>query len=242
MTRAILPTILAVSLAACASKPAPVTLVAPPVVATLAGPAMPVGAYAGMRVPARLPDGRYPTPNLGLTPDAAMWHLRGALNVAALACREGGDPLVAGYNALLTGRRAVLVQVERRYAAQWKAGSAAGRDGYDDAMTRLYNFYAQPVGHAGFCAAAAETLALLPAVADADLPAFAVQRLASLDRPFTDFYAAYDAWAMGQRPIIAVAAPVSVAIRNVMPVVMSPAPARPAPPWLGVDPAIFRMP
>ncbi|HEX8556089.1 MAG TPA: hypothetical protein VF695_15390 [Sphingomonas sp.] len=228
MTRALFSSIgLAVVLAGCAAKPAPVVGVAPPpVVATIVAPVMPAGGYPGMRIPARLPGGSYPTPNRALTPDAATWHLRAALNVAALACRAGGDPLVAGYNAMLTGRRAALVQVERRYAAQWGT-SPAGRDGYDDAMTRLYNFYARPVGHGGFCAAAAETLALLPGVADADLPAFAADRLARLDRPFTDFYAAFDAWASGQRPIIAIAAPV---------------PTAPPPPRLEVDPAIFQLP
>lgn len=191
---------------------------------------MPAGGFPGMVIPARLSDGGYPTPSRNLTPDAATWHLRAALNVAALACRDDGDALVAGYNAMLASRRAALAAAEARYAAEWRAsGRPDWRDGYDDAMTRTYNFYSQSFARPRFCAAAAATLADMAPVADADLPAFAAQRLTTLDQSFTDFFAAYDAWRGRATPpaLIADAAPIGGAA---------------AKPRLEVDPAIFLMP
>ena len=52
-------------------------------------PRPPAGAPATLVLPARLGDGSYATPNRALSPVAAVWHLRAALNVAALACGDG---------------------------------------------------------------------------------------------------------------------------------------------------------
>ena len=87
------------ALAGCASKPAPLALQAsaPPAPALGPMPQPPAGAYAGMTIPARLADGSYPTPNQHLGYAATLWHLRVALNVAALGCRgAGGDAITAG--------------------------------------------------------------------------------------------------------------------------------------------------
>lgn len=216
---------LAAGLTGCASRPAPV--LPPPVAATVppVRPPLPEGAYPGMAIPMRLPDGRWPTPNLVLSDAAAIWHLRGALNVAALACRSGGDALVTPYNSWITTRKATLAAAEARYAAEWRAGGTDWRDRYDDAMTRLYNFYGQPGPRAGYCAAAGQMLAAVAAVDDAGLAVFARSALGLLDRPFIDFYAAFDAWRTGEAPAapgMAVTAPAGR-------------------PRLEVDPAIFRM-
>lgn len=194
---AISMTVLALT-AGCATRRA---VKAPAVVATLPPPVavaavpMPKGAYPGMPVPALLADGRYATPNRDLTQAGTVWHLRAALNVAALACR-GADAgaIVADYNALLTTQKLPLADAQKRYAAEWKAAGGDWQDRYDDAMTRLYNFFSQSPARDGFCRAAAATLADSQTVTAAELPAFAAGRLAVLERPFTDFYAAYDAW------------------------------------------------
>ncbi|MGR6329107.1 hypothetical protein ACU5AX_08585 [Sphingomonas sp. XXL09] len=183
--------------AGCATRRA---VQAPTVVATVPAPApvavpLPRGAYPGMPVPARLADGLYATPNRGLTPAATLWHLRAALNVAALACRgDDAATIVSEYNGLLTSQKSALAAAQTQYAAQYKAAGGDWQDRYDDAMTRLYNFFSQAPARAGFCAAAAATLADVPGVTPAELPAFAAGRLAVLEKPFTDFYAAYDAW------------------------------------------------
>lgn len=214
--------VLLATLAACSRERAAVPPPAPapsPVVA--ARPPMPEGGYPGMAIPAKLPDGGWPTPNRALTPTAAVWHLRAALNVAALACRGEGETVVTAYNALLTTRRGALAEAETRYAAEWQASGAADwRDQYDDTMTRLYNFYSQPFVNSGFCAAAGTVLTDLAAVPDAQLATFAAARLPELDRPFTDFFTAYDAWRSGGAP---------------------PQPPQ-QPPRLEVDPIIYRLP
>ncbi len=183
-------------LAGCAVKPKVVAVAPPPPPPVAPAPlAMPKGAYVGMQIPALMGDGRYATPNRNLSADGAVWHLRAALNVAALACRGPDEAtIVAGYNALLAGQKATLNGAQTRLAAEYKASGGDWQDRYDDQMTRLYNFFSQSQARDAFCNAAAATLADGATVIAADLPAFAAGRLAVLEKPFTDFYAAYDAW------------------------------------------------
>jgi hypothetical protein len=183
-------------LASCASKPRDVAIAPPPpappppVVA-----AMPRGAYPGMAIPALLADGQYATPNRHLSAAGSVWHLRAALNVAALACRGADEAaIIAGYNALLAREKAPLALAQTGYAAEYKLGGGDWQDRYDDEMTRLYNFFSQSPARDGFCAAAATTLADSATVDPAAFPAFAATRLGELEKPFTDFYAAFDAW------------------------------------------------
>jgi len=230
---------IALALAGCATKPAVIAEAPPPPVAAPQPVAMPKGGYAGMTIPARLPDGDYATPNRDLSPAASVWHFRVALNVAALACRGAqSDVIVTGYNALLTRAKAPLSNAEAAYAAQYKAADAAHwRADYDNDMTRLYNFFSQSPARDGFCAAAAATVAEAADVDAAALPGFAAGRLAVLERPFTDFYRAYDAWRAGeappQQPIYAIAATAQPA----PPVVRPAAPG--VKPRLELDPSVF---
>ncbi len=216
------------------------TVAPPPVAATLAPAApavaaMPAGGRPGMTIPARAADGGWFTPNRALSRDAAVWHLRTALNVAALACRGSQEAaLAAGYNRWLAARSARLKSAEAALSAQYRAGGADWQDRYDDSMTRLYNFWAQDFARAGFCAAAIDTLA---APEPADFDAFAVERLAAMEKPFTDFFAAYDAWRRGAAgtPVryAAPASSVAVATSAAAPAVSMAVPA-PAP-MLAVD-------
>lgn len=211
LDRCIAPVSLALlaALSACAGKP-PVIAVAPPVpvIPAEAPPAaLPPGASPGMAVPAMLADGTFPTPNRALTPAATLWHVRVGLNVAALACRENEAAVVARYNTFLGAHRAALAKAEATYAAEFRATGGEWRDRYDDAMTRLYNFYATPPAQRAFCAAAAQVLADASAVPGEGLATFAGTALPSLDRPFTDFYRAYDAWRRASVPVVVAAAP-----------------------------------
>lgn len=199
-------------LAGCATAPRPVPVAAvtpappPPVVPTL-----PAGATPGMLVPAALPDGSYPTPNQHLSTGASLWHLRAGLNVAALSCPAAdGAAITAAYNAMLVAHAAELKTAEASYAAEYRAASAAAdwRDRYDDAMTRLYNFFSQTPVRPAFCAAARGVADQLAGVPAGGLSSLAVQDLAALDQPFVAFYRAYDAWRRfnAVRQVIAVSA------------------------------------
>ncbi len=183
-------------LAGCTSKPRTVAQVAPPVIMVpVPAPTMPKGASPTIVIPVALADGTYPTPNRNLTTSAKVWHLRAALNVAALACRGPQElTIVAGYNALLSAQKPVLAKAEATYASEYKAGGGDWQDRYDDSMTRLYNFFSQSPARDDFCAAAQTVLAQSTGLTAEALPAFAAQNLPLLERPFTDFYRAVDAW------------------------------------------------
>ena len=230
----------AFGLAACASRP-PVIAVAPPPVVPLAiaaMPSLPAGMSPTAVVPAPLADGSFPTPNQDLTPAATLWHFRVALNVAALACRGAqGDSLVAAYNAMLTRRRALLSGAETRYAAEWKAGGGDWRDRYDDAMTRLYNYFSLSPARDAFCAVASKVIADSAPLSDDALPGFAAAELPALDRPFTDVYRAFDAWRNATRPVQ------PLETRTVYALAAAPRTAPPAAhPRLELDPSVFQMP
>jgi hypothetical protein len=203
-----LAVVLLTTLSACAGR-VPEVAVAPPsppqVVEAPPPPALPAGASPNMPVPAMLADGSFPTPNRALSPAAAVWHLRAGLNVAALACRTDEATTVARYNAFLAAHRAELTQAEAAYAAEFRAGGGDWRDRYDDAMTRLYNYYATPPAQAAFCAAAAELLAEAQAAPAQSIATFAAERLPALDRAFIDFYRAYDAWRRASLPPVVIA-------------------------------------
>ncbi|MBX3594968.1 hypothetical protein [Sphingomonas sp.] len=167
-----------------ATAPAPAT---PPVPMRAGPPAPPDGAAPNLSIPARLADGGYATPNRDLSPAGAVWHLRAAFNVAALNCP---DPMLAqAYNRLLTAHRETLATAHRRLAAEY-----GGADRFDPAMTRLYNYFAQPPAAAGFCAVAAPLLREAASLPAGQFAAFAPTAIAAIDRPFTAFYARYDDW------------------------------------------------
>jgi hypothetical protein len=135
-------------------------------------------------------DGHFTTINSGASAQEALWHVRAALNVAALSCarRPGGATTVARYNALLTQRKAVFATA---YAAE---RARFGQAALDVHMTRLYNFFAQPPAQAAFCAAAAGVADRAVAVSPAGLPQFAPGALDTLEAPILDYYRAYAAY------------------------------------------------
>src|SRR3546814_20279601 len=90
--------------------------------------------------------------------------MRTGLNVAALGCRGANEAaIIAGYNALLDSQETALAKAHKALV------SAAGEARFDDAMTRLYNYWAQPGAQAEFCAAASRLLARVPGVAPATI-------------------------------------------------------------------------
>lgn len=146
-------------------------------------PLPPAGAAPGLDVPD--PDAL--TINSGVGSEEALWHVRAALNVAALSCarQPGGLELVRRYNALLSDRKPVLAAA---YADE--AGRRAQAD-LDRHMTMLYNFFAQPPAQVAFCAAAATVAERAAAMPAAGLSAFAPDALRALEAPITGYYRAY---------------------------------------------------
>ncbi|UZK65120.1 hypothetical protein [Sphingomonas sp. M1-B02] len=159
--------------------PPPAPIVAAPM------PRPPASAATSLTLPPRLPDGSYATPNRDLTGAAAIWHVRAALNVAALGC--AGGTLAPAYNQLLKAQRTGLAAAHRSLTSQY-----GGPAPFDVAMTRIYNYFSQPPAQSGFCAVAAPLLAEAVATPTDAFATFAVGALQRLDRPFVDFYTAYD--------------------------------------------------
>lgn len=126
-------------------------------------------------------------PGGGLSAAETTWHLRAALNVAALACRgPDGDETVQLYNAMLRNEQAPLeaaaagseIAYKIRFAGHWQ-------DAQDAAMTRLYNAYAGQDGREAFCAAAHDVLREAATVEPSSFEAFAAVALPRLRAPST---------------------------------------------------------
>ncbi|MEG3181531.1 hypothetical protein [Sphingomonas sp. LT1P40] len=166
------------------AAPAP----APPLPMAIApAPVPPDRAASGLTIPARLADGSYATPNRAISAAGALWHLRAAFNVAALNCPDGS--LAPAYNRVLAVHRKALTTAHRALIAEHGDNAA-----FDPAMTRLYNYFAQPPVLARFCATTAPLLHAAAALPPGEFAAFSTMALAQVDRPFADFYARYDSY------------------------------------------------
>lgn len=192
---------LTLALVGCAPPPPP-PVVAPPVVVVPPPPpprprmmpTPPNSAAPTLVIPGLDPLGRRLTPNIDLSPEQALWQLRIALNVAALNCRGPDEQvLVANYTRFLTTNRAAIARAERWVIAeQGRLNRTNGIAARDALSTRLYNYFAQPPAQTGFCAVATQVTTLAAAEPTATILPFAASRLAEVDQPFVDFYAAYD--------------------------------------------------
>lgn len=171
-------------MAGCASHPAPSPR--QPSTQPVPRPVPPPGAAAGLDLPDSDGNGGYRTINSGIGRDEAMWHLRSALNVAALSC---GGTVAADYNAVLSRHKAALSKAYKVEAAEHRGSAAMDRH-----ITQIYNYFAQPPAQGGFCAVATGVTREARTVAPAGFPDFAVASLARLEVPFTGFYDQYAAY------------------------------------------------
>lgn len=121
-----------------------------------------------------------------ISPLESLWHLRAALNVAALGCRDADEAAtVAAYNQLIRNQGAALVTASAAVTAHYKAQyGAAWQDVLDRDMTKLYNYFAQPTAQGAFCNTAKAVLAQVATVDPAKLADFAVEELPALEAPF----------------------------------------------------------
>lgn len=171
-----------------ASSPPP-----PPVQAPM--PTPPQGATANMALPPLGADGRRLTPNRNLSAIATLWHVRMALNVAALSCRSSADAILLSYNQFLKTHKTTLAKanaaVDTEYKGRFGAQAFAQRETIN---TRVYNFFALPPVQQAFCERATMVGGVVNQMTPADLAAYAPSALASMEQPFTDFYDAYAAY------------------------------------------------
>ena len=114
-----------------------------------------------------------------------VWHLRAALNVAALQCaRSSNSPLVKDYNLILARHRVVLGQAYAAKQARFQQTSGkAWQKAMDRHMTQLYNHWAWPPAQERFCAAAADAARRAARVAPDGFAAYAPRGLAAVDQP-----------------------------------------------------------
>ena len=226
-----------VMVSGCTSTPriVPVASAPPPTAPAAAA----FAGYGNLVVPARLADGSFVTPNRSVSAAGAVWHLRAGLNVAALACRGPDEAvLVAGYNAMLQRHHDAFSRAYR--AIQAEHGGAAA---FDRAMTALYNYYALPPAQPGLCATARAVLADIAQVEPGGITAVAPAALARIDRPYTQVFAAQEAWLAGRTAatgtLVAPVAVAGVAAPRVEPRAEPRAELRAAP-RIAIDPAVLR--
>ncbi|WP_294091106.1 hypothetical protein [Sphingomonas sp.] len=159
-------------------------------------PLPPDGAAANLAVPRVGADGQFETPNRSHSALETLWHLRAALNVAALNCTgEAAEHIVADYNALLVERRLALAAANTAVEAGMKARHGESwQEQHDADMTRVYNFFSQPPAQRDFCIIAEQVAYEARTVPEAALADFAAARMAVLEAPFLAFYARYHAY------------------------------------------------
>lgn len=178
-------------------------------------PLPPNGAPEKLSLPEHDDAGGYRTINSGIGEGEAVWHLRSALNVAALSCdRTGKLGIVAAYNGLLDKQKAAFAAA---YRAETK--KSGGNTALDRHVTQVYNFFAQPPAQSAFCQASLAVAAEAKDVPASRFAAFAVTALPRLEAPFTDFYRAYEryridlaAWEKGDHRVKAVEPAARVAL------------------------------
>lgn len=114
-----------------------------------------------------------------------IWHLRAALNVAALQCVGSRQAeLVKDYNLLLSRHKAVLAQAYSAKQERFQQLSGKGwQKAMDRHMTQLYNHWAWPPAQQRFCANAMEAARRVTVVSPEEFAVYAPKALASVDQP-----------------------------------------------------------
>lgn len=148
-----------------------------------------------------------------ISPLETLWHVRVALNVAALGCRDADETTtIAAYNALIRRNTAVLAAANDAVSARYKAQyGARWQDVRERDMTKLYNFFAQPAAQAQFCPTAKAVLAEIGTVDSGGLMAFAKTELPALEAPFWSPQDQFAAAPAGATTVVAASAAMPVA-------------------------------
>ena len=183
---------------ACAPTPAPVP--PPPRPVIIAPPPPPIrpyppgGAAPNLTMPKLGIDGVRETPNRLLNTNESIWHLRSALNVAAINCRDPNwAQITPDYNQFLTLHKVQLAKATKAIDAEYvkRYSGTAGLRIRDTKSTELYNYFALPPVKREFCdtsMAKVRELLLVPTTA---FPDYAVGAIKDLDDIFIRFFNAY---------------------------------------------------
>lgn len=126
--------------------------------------------------------------NRGIGPGETIWHMRSALNVAALSCRDKSQNQIAtNYNQMLRRHRAILANAYTEEQAQFrtKYGSDWQRR-QDRHATSVYNFFANPIAARQFCEAAMTISARVNDLDAAQFKEYSRTALAQLERPIVN--------------------------------------------------------
>lgn len=157
-------------------------------------PTPPFGASATTIVPAVRPDGLRQTINRDIGPLQTLWHVRAALNVAALSCTAPQyERLVDDYNAFITNNKSFLRNANNAIIRKFRRDVGSGyKSAHDRHMTRLYNYWSFSPLRRPFCDQAVEVSQRAIITKSDDLTAFGADALVQLEKPFNDFYAAFE--------------------------------------------------
>jgi hypothetical protein len=188
---------LAIGLASCAPKPAPPPPPPPPppvIVPTPPKPTPPDGASLGIYLPPADASGLRQSVNRNISPTQMLWNLRSAYNVAALNCNSPVHAaILPRYKVFLTTHSKALVAANKKVDAEFKgkygAKFIAPREQY---MTSVYNHFALPPTLPNFCDAVMAVSKDGELVKSAELEAFAIRSLPSIEVVFDDFYRRYE--------------------------------------------------
>ncbi|MGL5839982.1 MAG: hypothetical protein ACRCY3_15930 [Sphingorhabdus sp.] len=190
---------LVAAVSACAPAPkkivvTPVPTLPPPPVVIPPKPLPPGGAAVTMVVPPFGIDGVRVTPNRGLTQEENIWHLRSALNVAALNCQGliWGE-IAQNYNKYLQVHKARLAKANKAVDAEY-VKRFPGQNGLrvrDTKTTDLYNYFALPPVRAEFCDKSLIKSREIIALQSVALPEYSFGALSDVDATFINFYNAY---------------------------------------------------
>jgi hypothetical protein len=189
------------TLAACTPKPVPIppppVVIAPP--PPPARPLPPAGAAATMSIPAVGFDGVRMTPNRGLSRDESIWHLRSAINVAALNCQGPvWNTIADNYNKLIVVHKSRLKAASKTVDGEYKV-RFPGQNGLrvrDTKMTDLYNYFSLPTIKQEYCDAALAKSTEVLAIPSSALPEYSIGALGDIDGIFIRFFNAYAAYEM----------------------------------------------
>ncbi len=183
------------ALAACqtAPPPPPPAPVATPQY-TPRAPTTPFGASINTIVPQLRPDGLRQTINRDIGPLETLWHVRAALNVAALSCTGAQySRLVSDYNAFIGNNKKFLRNANNAIIRKYRSDHGSGyKQAHDRHQTSLYNYWSFSPLRRPFCDRAVQVSQRAIITKSEELEAFGAQALAELEKPFTDFYLAYE--------------------------------------------------
>lgn len=114
-----------------------------------------------------------------------VWHLRAALNVAALSCSAQKGPGIArNYNLTLARHARALSDSYAVKTARYQQVAGKGwQRAMDQDMTRLYNHWAWPPAQQQFCDAADGIARRAASLPPAEFNAYALAALVELDAP-----------------------------------------------------------